>query len=333
MDVKRLEQWYLEHKRDLSFRRTKNPYKIWISEIMLQQTQVDTVVPYFDRFVKTFDTVFKLANADIDTVLKMVEGIGYYRRFRLMHKAAKIIVEKHDGIFPSTYDDVRKLPGIGSYTAGAIMSIAYGKPYSAVDGNVIRVLTRYLGDDRDMRKETYKKSLDHINQSFIEKADPLVYTHAIMELGAIVCKKTNPLCEKCPLVEHCVAYHEDRQHMLPVLSKLAKPKEFQFITLVIKKDNYVVLQKRNESLLEGMYEYPQYAYESINALIDDLHEQGIDIVIREEKRTFKHIFSHQIWHMDVYDATLISGKEDRWILLPIEDIQTIPMAIAHRKIT
>lgn len=332
MDVFALETWYLNNKRELSFRHTQDPYKIWISEIMLQQTQVDTVIPYYDRFVKRFSRVELLASADIDEVLKMVEGIGYYRRFRLMHRAAKMIVDKFNGIFPNSYDEVRKLPGIGAYTAGAIMSIAYGKPYSAVDGNVIRVLTRYLGDDRDMRKDTYKQSLDRINQSYIEKANPLIYTHAMMELGAIVCKKNNPLCEKCPLAEHCVAYHEGRQTEFPVLSKLSKPQEFQFITLVMQKDNHIVLRKRDEKLLEGMYAYPQYAYESIYALIDDLHDKGIYIEVDENKKMYKHVFSHQIWYMDVYHAHLISGTEDDWLMIAKDKIHDVPMAVAHRKI-
>lgn len=332
MDIKNLERWYQENHRKLSFRETKNPYFIWISEIMLQQTQVDTVLPYFERFIIQFPTIKDLAEVEEEVLMKHVEGLGYYRRFRNMQKAAQEIVSKHEGVFPVTYDDVLALPGIGKYTAGAIMSIAYNKPYSALDGNVIRVLSRYLGDNRDMRIEKHKKDLDQINQSYIEKAHPEVYTQAMMELGATLCKPKNPLCESCPLVDHCFAYAENRQNEFPFLTKQKEPKEYYYVTLIIEDKDSVYLRKRDEELLKGMYEYPQFINESLSSIEDDLMDKQIIVKISDESSTYKHVFSHQIWNMEVHKATLISGIDPSWIKINKKEIHNIPMAVAHRKI-
>lgn len=299
---------------------------------MLQQTQVDTVLPYFNRFIEVFPTVNDLAQADEERLIKQVEGLGYYRRFRNMHLAAKKIVEKHQGIFPKTYDDIISLPGIGSYTAGAIMSIAYDKPYSALDGNVIRVLSRYLADDRDMRLEKHKKALNQMNQNYVEQSEPHIYTQAMMELGATVCKPKNPLCEECPLAEHCVAFATHKQHELPVLSKLKSPKNIMYKTLIIHEGNSIYLRKRDEELLKGMYEYPQFEEESIFSVEEILKEHGIMVAIEPQCETYQHVFSHQKWLMDVHHARYISGNTKDWIKIKTTEIENIPMAVAHRKI-
>lgn len=332
MDVKKLETWYLNHHRQLSFRETKNPYHIWVSEIMLQQTQVDTVIPYFNRFIKTYPTITDLALSSEEKLIKEVEGLGYYRRFRNMHKAALIIVEKYQGEFPRTYEKIIDLPGVGAYTAGAILSIAYHVPRSAVDGNVIRVLSRYLGNDQDMRLMKNRKELDRINQMYIEKANPEYYTQALMELGATVCKPKNPKCSMCPLVEHCIAYTENRQDELPILSKLKSPKMIEYITLIIQDDDFFYLRKRDEELLKGMYEYLQFESESINHVVSMLSEANIEIEIDLEFEHYKHTFSHQVWHMHVYSARLLKGSNPTWVKIAKKELEKIPMAIAHRKI-
>ncbi|MFA5525533.1 MAG: A/G-specific adenine glycosylase [Acholeplasmataceae bacterium] len=332
MNIKALESWYLKHQRELSFRKSNNPYHIWVSEVMLQQTQVDTVIPYFDRFIKVFPTLVDLAKADEEFLIKQVEGLGYYRRFRNMHKAAKLIAQKYQGLFPNTYQDVLSLPGIGHYTAGAIMSIAYGKPYSATDGNVIRVLSRYLGDDRDFRLEKNKRALDRINQNYIEKSHPEIYTQALMELGATLCKPSNPICDKCPLQEHCVGYQNQMQHMYPNLSKLSKPKPIHYIVLIVYDKNHYYLTKRSEELLKGMYAYPQYEFDSVLALENYLSNLGVFVDIDHTAYRYKHTFSHQIWHMEVHYAKLIGQPDSSWIKLSEEALNQIPMAVAHRKI-
>jgi len=332
MDIKNLQVWYLANQRKLSFRNTKNPYHIWVSEIMLQQTQVDTVLPYFERFIQKYPNIYELANAQEEVLQKDVEGIGYYRRFRNMHLAAKMIVNEHHGIFPSTYEEVLNLPGIGQYTAGAIMSIAYNKPYSALDGNVIRVLSRFYDNRSDMRQEKNRKVLDQINQSLVEKATPEIYTHAIMELGATLCKPKNPKCDLCPLKDECLAYEKNIVSELPFLSKLKSKTEINYITLIIEKDGFLYLNKRKEDLLKNMYEYPQFESESIVSVVAELESMNIEINIVKEHKTFKHVFTHQIWYMHVYDATLISKPHPDWVRVKKEELKNLPMGIAHRKI-
>ncbi len=332
MDIKRLEEWYKRNHRKLSFRLTKNPYHIWVSEVMLQQTQVDTVLPYFERFIKLYPTVSDLAKSDEMTLMKAVEGLGYYRRFRNMHKAAIDILNHFNGEFPNKYDDVLSLPGVGKYTAGAIMSIAYNQPYSALDGNVIRVLSRYLGNDQDMRSEKNRKMLDKINQSFIGKATPEIYTQAMMELGATRCKPKNPLCNECPLSEYCRARIQGTQEALPFLTKIKKPKHIHYKTLIIHDGVSIILSKRNEELLKGMYEYPQFEVESIQHITNMLEEEGTIIQIDESFVTYKHVFSHQVWTMEVHHARLIKGLKSSWVKVSADDFKLLPMAIAHKKI-
>lgn len=332
MDIKKLEAWYKKNHRDLPFRKTKDPYQIWVSEIMLQQTQVETVIPFFESFIKKYPTIHTLAHADIEQLRKDVEGIGYYRRFKFMHEAAKVMIQKFSGAFPNTYEDVRSLPGIGYYTAGAIMSIAYDKPYSALDGNVIRVLSRYYGIEDDFRVEKNKKNLNQINQKIIEKATPHIYTQALMELGAIICKPKQPKCEVCPIQQHCFAHQNQVVDQLPFFSKLKKQKEVGYITLIIEDNDNIYLNKRREKLLEGMYEYLQYEAEHLNYVLDFLKDEGIELSCQSDEKTFKHVFSHQIWLMKVYHCKLVSNPDPHWIPVKKMDINRIPMGIAHRKI-
>lgn len=332
MDIKKLETWYLQNHRKLIFRETRNPYHIWVSEVMLQQTQVDTVLPYFTKFIRQYPTISDLANASEEQLHKTVEGLGYYRRFRLMQKAAQIITNDYQGIFPHEYDIVRSLPGVGTYTAGAIMSIAYNEPYSATDGNVIRVISRYLGDDQDMRLEKNRKRINQYQQTMIEQATPWIYTQAIMELGALVCRPKQPKCEQCPLSEHCFAYLQGVQDKLPLITKQLKNKTYHYITLIIEDHEAYYLRKRHEELLKGMYEYPQYEQESIHTVLTDLENQGIMIKLSDDSQSYKHVFSHQTWMMDVYRAELLKGMHPDWIRINKHELMNYPMAIAHRKI-
>lgn len=333
MDIKQLESWYQKNHRKLLFRETKDPYMIWISEIMLQQTQVETVLPFFERFTLKYPNVDALAETNEETLQKDVEGLGYYRRFRNMHLAAKKIVSEYQSIFPDNYQDLLSLPGIGKYTAGAIMSIAYNQPYSALDGNVIRVLSRYLGIDDDMRQEKNRKKLDNINQAYIEKATPHIYTQAMMELGATICKPKNPKCGICPLQQHCYAYENQVVEKLPYLTKLKDKKTFQFITLILHTEHGIYMRKRTEELLKDMYEYPQFEEESYYTVQSNLENFGVVIEsIDHEYIQYKHVFTHQIWLMDVYRVKVIQGKLEAWIEVDEKAISHLPMAIAHRKI-
>lgn len=332
MDTDRLLDWYQRNKRDLIFRNTTDPYAIWVSETMLQQTQVDTVLPFFERFMKRYPNIESLAGSTLEDVLKTVEGIGYYRRFRLLHQASIVIMDVYEGFFPRIYEDVLGLPGIGTYTAGAVMSIAYNEPYSAVDGNVIRVFARYYGLDSDMRSSKNRKVIEGMNQQIIETAVPRDYTQALMDLGATVCKPKQPLCTSCPLAQHCHAYQNDSVGMYPVLSKRQKKRDIHYVTLVLKNGDSYCLRKRTEELLCNMYEWPQFEAESIHSVVVDLEERGIDIEVKRKIGTYRHVFSHQIWHMEAYAASISRGFDQDWILVSSLELKEKPMAVAHRKI-
>lgn len=322
MNINKLENWYLHNHRKLPFRQTKDPYHIWVSEVMLQQTQVETVIPYFERFIKHLPSIHDLAAIDEENLFSLIQGLGYYRRFKNLHKAAKIIVTQHNGVIPSSYKEVRELPGIGDYTAGAIMSIAYNKPYNATDGNVIRVLSRLMNINDDMRIEKNIKQITAINQNFIEKANPNIYTQAIMELGALICRPIHPKCKLCPLNSECQAYKNNLQSTLPFLSKKPEKKLIKYQVFIIRDNNYLYLRKRKEKLLGGMYEFPQFEEDLL----------PFDYHVIKVLGYKKHVFTHLIWDMKVLEVKLLSKPLDDWIKIAIDDLKLYPMATAHKKI-
>lgn len=332
LKINQLQHWYLESKRDLPFRKTKDPYAIWVSEIMLQQTKIDTVLPYYNRFMMAYPTVFDLAKTTQEALLALLEGIGYYRRFTNLLKASHVIVETFKGIFPNTYKDVKSLPGIGAYTAGAIMSIAYNQPYAATDGNVIRVLSRVYKINEDMRLEKNKKKIHEINQQLIQQSTPYIYTQAIMELGALICLPRNPKCLECPIKEGCLSYHNECQMQYPVISKLAKKKVKHYSCLLILQQQKVIIRKRTEKLLEGMFEFPQYENHSFEETKKELSDQGVIISLISKGKQYTHIFTHQKWVIDVFYVTLEKGSLKDWIFIDKEDIYHYPMSKAHRQI-
>ncbi|MGA0351155.1 MAG: A/G-specific adenine glycosylase [Acholeplasmataceae bacterium] len=331
MAFHQLIDWFHQNKRELPFRETSSPYEIWVSEIMLQQTQVATMLPYFKKFIHKYPNVLSLADAPLEEVLTYVTGIGYYRRFKLMHQAAKMIRDMYQGIFPTTYEDVRSLPGVGLYTAGAIMSIAYKKPYSALDGNVMRVLTRVYEISDDIRLGKTQKKLNQLNQSLIEQSTPDIYTHAMMELGATVCKPKNPMCESCPLRDICQSYSNQTMMKYPLKSSLGHKKEYQFFTLLLTKGEHIAIKKETSSLYEGMYLFPQFDLESISALENNvLSNMSYQIIDTYDQ--IKHVFTHQIWlmtpvHIEVKDDTM---EDVIWVNR--KDLSSYPMPKSHLKV-
>jgi A/G-specific adenine glycosylase len=240
-----------------------------------------------------------------------------------MLKAAKVIVSDYQGVFPKAHKELLKLPGIGEYTAGAIMSIAYNQPYHATDGNVIRVLSRFYLIKEDMRDEKNKKQIKQINQALIEKARPFIYTQAIMELGALICKPTQPLCQSCPISEDCLAYQNNAVENYPYISKAKKKKTMHYHVYVIEEDDMLYLRKRHQTLLGGMYEFPQY--ETKEKLPFEYRKiEALDSV--------KHVFTHLIWQMDVYKVQLLSAAPDDWVKIKKSHLRDYPMAKAHIKI-
>jgi len=226
--------WFRLNKRNLPFRMDKDPYRIFVSELMLQQTQIDTMIPYYERFMKRFPTVKALADASLDEVMELWAGLGYYRRAKYLHESARMIEETFDGVFPRSLKAIESLKGVGRYTARAIHSIAYSEPSPAVDGNVMRVMARILGYEKDIRKTAHMREIEKTLGPVIILEEPSDFTEALMEIGALVCKKTNPLCETCPLKAHCFAYKQNKQSDLPVVSKRAKKQSVQYVTLMIR---------------------------------------------------------------------------------------------------
>ena len=253
-----LIDWYSIHKRDLPWRQTKNPYYIWLSEIILQQTQVKQGLPYYEAFVKRFPTVFDLAKADEQTILKLWQGLGYYSRARNLHIAAKYIVNELDGNFPVTYKDLMKLKGVGDYTASAIASIAFGASTAVVDGNVYRVLSRVFGIDTPINSTKGIKEFKALASMLIDKKQPAEFNQALMEFGATQCKPKNPDCFACPLQRHCVAFVEHKIQELPVKLKNNRVRHRYFNYLVfIDKSKKTILEKRTKKgIWRNLHQFP-----------------------------------------------------------------------------
>lgn len=260
--------WFDKHKRTLPFRKQNpNPYEVWISEMMLQQTQVDTVVDYFNRFIALFPDIQTLANASQQDVLKMWEGLGYYARARNLHQAAKIMMEKFQGELPKGYETLQTLPGIGPYAAAAIASIAFNEEIPVVDGNVLRVFTRYWGISTDIR---LPKVRDHLFEKLLPEIKgycPSAFNQGVMELGALICKPKKPLCEQCPLSEKCLACLKQLTHEIPYKSKKAPIPHYHIGVGIVRKGNKMLIGKRKESgMLGGLWEFPGGKKKKKNAL-------------------------------------------------------------------
>jgi len=255
---KTLINWYLQNKRDLPWRKTQDPYFIWLSEIMLQQTRVAQGMSYYLKFTRAFPTVFDLANADESTVLKMWQGLGYYSRARNLHFTAKYIANELHGEFPSTYSEIIKLKGIGTYTAAAIASFAFNEPKAVVDGNVYRVLSRYFGIETAINSSAGIKKFKALADTLIDKNEVANYNQAIMEFGAIQCKPKKPLCLFCPLAESCVSLQKNLIEKLPIKEKKLKVKKRYFNYLVVKtKDDKTMLSERKgKGIWQGLYQFP-----------------------------------------------------------------------------
>lgn len=300
----KLLPWYRTHARDLPWRRSSNPYAIWISEIMLQQTRVDTVLAYYHRFMAKFPTVKDLTEADEEEVLKVWEGLGYYSRARNLHKTAKIIAGAYGGTFPGNAKDLRALPGIGSYTAGAIASIAFGLPVAAIDGNVLRVLARVIEDYRCVDLEKVKKDLGRKLEAVYPDGHCGDFTQSLMELGATRCLPNGaPLCSDCPLHPICLAYQNETQPFLPVRKEKTERKQQDKTLFVLHADHKIALQKRTgEGMLQGLWELP-----NVDGRLDEreaeayLKELGVSGRILRS-RTGHHIFTHIRWDMVCYDV-------------------------------
>lgn len=255
--TKAIIQWYTHNKRDLPWRETSDPYKIWISEVILQQTRVVQGLGYYLRFTSAFPTVIALANAPLDDVLKLWQGLGYYSRARNLHQTAKQIVEIYDGKIPSTYSELIKLKGIGDYTASAIAAFAFKVPIAAVDGNVFRIFSRYYGIDTPIDTTQGRKTLHAIAQEMVDRSRPDVYNQAIMDFGSLMCSPQKPDCFNCPVLESCQAFRSGTVDLLPAKSKKIKVRTRYFSYILIRHGSYTYLhQRQDKDIWHSLYEFP-----------------------------------------------------------------------------
>ncbi|MHC5267610.1 A/G-specific adenine glycosylase [Enterococcus sp. LJL98] len=332
--------WYYQHQRHLPWRGTKNPYFIWISEIMLQQTRVETVIGYYYRFIEKYPTIEALAQADEQELLKVWEGLGYYSRARNLKVAAQQVMANFEGHFPQTLADIQTLKGIGPYTSGAIASIAFGLPEPAIDGNLMRVGSRLLGIDADIAKASSRKVFDAGFREILSTDLPGDMNQAFMDLGSSICTPTSPDCANCPLKDFCYAYQTKTQVNYPVKTKKQPPKDVYYVAGVIENQEkeFLIIQRPEKGLLAKMWHFPleevskerflayqtQYSKEAVQGTLDFVAEDApFDIFenypVTWQKRHLKevkHVFSHLRWHVLLFYGRThapLTVETSRWV--------------------
>jgi A/G-specific adenine glycosylase len=294
---KKIIDWYEQNKRILPWRTTKDPYKIWLSEIILQQTRIAQGLPYYQTFIKNFPNVKSLAAAKPDKVLRLWQGLGYYSRARNLHACAKQVVKNLNGNFPPSFEELKKLPGIGDYTAAAIASISFSEPVAVVDGNVFRVLARVFGIDKDITSSEGKKYFFKIANELIPTDTPDIFNQAVMEFGALHCTPQNPKCEGCPFERSCVANAKGLQKLLPVKTPKQKIRKRYFNYLVITHRGKLLMRKRSAGdIWNGLYDFHLVETKKNTKPVMLLKQEKKfnKLVIEDESMLYKHILSHQL---------------------------------------
>lgn len=326
-----LQQWYTENKRDLPWRDVNDVYKIWISEIILQQTRVNQGLEYYLQFIQRFPDVKSLALAPEDDVLKNWQGLGYYSRARNLHKAAKQVFERFEGVFPSQYADVLSLSGIGAYTAAAICSIVYNQPYAVVDGNVYRVLSRLFAVDTPIDSSAGIKQFSSIAQDLLDKKNPSLHNQAVMEFGALQCVPVSPNCSICPLQLECKAFQTESQTQFPVKTQKVKVKERFFNYIMIEYNQSVFLQKRiSNDIWRNLFEFPLIETDKLLSRNDLLNHpqfkellEGIKIFdIQSISKSFRHILTHRIINAQFFKISISDKNKElsNYLEIPISNI-------------
>jgi len=329
-----LNHWYSNNKRELPWRQTTNPYFIWLSEIILQQTQVNQGLPYYMSFIEEFPTVYELAKADESKVLKLWQGLGYYSRARNLHHTAKYIVEDLDGEFPDNYEDLLKLKGIGDYTASAIASICYNEASAVVDGNVYRVLSRYFGIETPINTTKGFKEFKLLAQKLMDTINPADYNQAIMEFGAVQCKPQNPFCENCPFQTSCVAFEKKIINELPVKKKLLKAskKHFNFLVILSKNQQTILEKRKGKGIWQNLYQFPlidskeELFHKDIVLALKDiklLKEDSFEVSLYNET-----VIIHKLSHQHLYTKFwIISVDEIEQKGIFVNDIRNYPVPV------
>ncbi len=317
MDVSgRLIEWYEKNKRELPWRNTKNPYYIWLSEIILQQTRVNQGLQYYQRFVENFPTIELLAQAPLDRVLKLWQGLGYYSRARNLHQTANIIVYSYNGTFPTTYNELLKLKGVGPYTAAAIASMAFEEPVPVVDGNVMRVFTRLFGIITDVRKEVTKKEVFQLSLQFVNQKNASVYNQAVMEFGALKCTPAQPDCTTCPFSNSCFACQQQKVHEIPFKSPPKKQVHRYFNYLLVQSnDHFFIEQRTGNDIWHLLHQLPLIETAKNTDPIEIIHHdrwskwfKDINVQFSLYDEQFKHVLSHQIIHARFFKVKITSPE-------------------------
>jgi len=334
-----LLHWYNKNKRMLPFRNTNDPYKIWVSEVMLQQTQIKTVIPFYNRWIEEYPTLKSAADANLDKLLKLWEGLGYYGRCRNFHKALKIINEKYKGEIPNKFDEFITLPGVGEYTAGAVLSIAYQKCIPAIDGNVTRVMARILGI-KNLTTKNQSRLKSNV-QKLIPKTEPGNFNQGLMELGALICTPSKPSCGICPLSSYCKAYEYKEPALYPLKKKKKVSPHYTVVAGIIWRDDKFFIQKRDENaMLGGLWEFPGGKVENgeslKKALSREIEEECSIIPLIKNKVGFvEHSYSHfsisfHCFHCIENEESVIEPSRGAWITL--NEIESFTFPKANHKI-
>ena len=337
-----LMEWYRVNQRDLPWRKFSDPYAIWVSEVMLQQTQVNTVVPYYNEFLKRFPNIERLAQADLQDVLKAWEGMGYYARARNLHKAAGMVLNHHRGMVPRNWKDFHELPGVGDYIAAAVLSIAFRAPFAVVDGNVKRVLSRLFLIEEPVNRPASKKIFQQPAAGLLSVNNPGTFNQAVMELGALVCKPNNPRCPECPVQTWCRAHQTNRTMEFPKrLKKQATPQYRIAVGVVFRNHRVLITRRKPDGLLGGMWEFPggkiRQNEKAEAACIREIREEvNLAVKIDSHLCRVKHAYTHFKIQMEVFCCSYISGRvrlngpvDHLWIRL--NQLQQYPLPKANHK--
>jgi A/G-specific adenine glycosylase len=327
-----LRRWFLERKRDLPWRLSSNPYSVWISEVMLQQTQVAAVIPYFERWMEKFPSLSSLAEAGEEEVMKAWEGLGYYRRVRHLHKAAQLIIAK-GGIFPKEEAAIRQLPGMGPYTTGAVLAFAFKQKKAAVDGNVMRVLARFLGIEDDISSSKTENNIRELADRLLPEEEPWVIAEAWIELGALICRK-KPLCHECPLQKGCQAYKQGLTEKIPVKSKkIAVTHLEREVALILSGHQILIRKVPSGEVMEGLHEFPYFEKggDSLESKIECQWSCKLDFLghLKEVKHTFTR-YQVKLYPF-IYESTGFEAKHP-FFWVPLAETGQLPFSSGHRRV-
>ncbi|WJQ14514.1 A/G-specific adenine glycosylase [Geobacillus stearothermophilus] len=335
-----LLDWFARERRDLPWRKDRDPYKVWVSEVMLQQTRVETVIPYFEKFMEQFPTLEALAEAEEDEVLKAWEGLGYYSRVRNLHAAVKEVKTRYGGKVPDDPDEFSRLKGVGPYTVGAVLSLAYGVPEPAVDGNVMRVLSRLFLVTDDIAKPSTRKRFEQIVREIMAYENPGAFNEALIELGALVCTPRRPSCLLCPVQAYCQAFAEGVAEELPVKTKKTAVKQVPLAVAVLADDEgRILIRKRsNTGLLANLWEFPSCetdgadGKEKLEQMVGE--QYGLQVELTEPIVSFEHVFSHLVWQLTVFPGRLISSESTKepFRLVSEDELEAYAFPVSHQRV-